>query len=116
MKILSAAVRPLVALWNREPVAISALVLAFVNLLIVFSVIHMSYQQIGATNMFLAALLGVLIRGAVTPVASPKDSDANKLVPGAPWHRVTAERGKAQGPARGCPAAATPPGIAKSVS
>jgi hypothetical protein len=101
MKILSATVRPLVALWNREPVAISALVLAFVNLLIVFSVIHMTYQQIGATNMFLAALLGFLIRAAVTPVASPKDSDGNKLVPVAPWQRVTAEREKEKRPARG---------------
>jgi hypothetical protein len=101
MKVLSAAVRPVLGLWKREPVAISALVLAFVNLLIVFSVIHMTYQQIGATNMFLAALLGFLIRGAVTPVATPKDSDGNKLVPVAPWQRVTAEREKERGPARG---------------
>ena len=82
----------MVALWNREPVAISALVLAFVNLLIVFSVIHMTFQQIGATNMFLAALFGFLIRGAVTPVATPKDSDGNALVPVAPWQRGKAER------------------------
>ena len=92
MKVLSAAVRPVVALWNREPVAISALILAFVNLLIVFSVIHMTFQQIGATNMFLAALFGFLIRGAVTPVATPKDSDGNRLVPVAPWQRANAER------------------------
>lgn len=91
MKVLSAAVRPVVGLWNREPVAISALALAFVNLLIVFSVIHMTFQQIGATNMFLAALLGFLSRGAVTPVANPKDADGNRLVPVAPWQRVRAE-------------------------
>lgn len=91
MKVLSGAARPVIGLWNREPVAISALALAVVNLLIVFSVVHMTYQQIGATNMFLAALLGFLARGAVTPVANPKDAEGNRLVPVAPWQRVKAE-------------------------
>jgi hypothetical protein len=91
MNLLSAGLRPVIALWNREPVAITALALAFVNLLIVFSVIHMTYEQIGATNMFLAVLLAFIARGAVTPVASPKDADGNRLVPEAPWQRVKAE-------------------------
>src|SRR6516164_10193444 len=33
MNLLSAAVRPLVLVWRREPVAIQALIIAFVNLL-----------------------------------------------------------------------------------
>lgn len=91
MNILSAAVRPLVALWSREPVAIQALVVAFINLLFVFSVIHLTVQQMGATNMFLVALLAFLARGAVTPVANPRDAEGNRLVPLAPWQRAKGE-------------------------
>ena len=88
MNILSAAVRPLLALWSREPVAIQALVVAFINLLFVFSVIHLTVQQMAATNMFLVALLAFLARNAVTPVANPHDADGNRLVPLAPWQRA----------------------------
>jgi hypothetical protein len=91
MNILSAAVRPLIALWKREPVAIQALVIAFINLLFVFSVIHISVQQMGATNMFLVALLAFIARNAVTPVAIPKDAEGNRLVPLAPWQRAKGE-------------------------
>jgi len=80
MKQFSAATRPANALWSREPVAIQAMVMSFVNLLIVFAVIHMTDQQIGAINMFLAALLAFLARGAVTPIANPRDSQGNRLV------------------------------------
>lgn len=91
MNILSAALRPLVALWRREPVAIQALVIAFINLLFVFSLIRITVQQMAATNMFLVALLAFLARGAVTPVANPKDADGNRLVPLAPWQRAKGE-------------------------
>ncbi|HYU64481.1 MAG TPA: hypothetical protein VEN12_11915 [Verrucomicrobiae bacterium] len=87
MKLLSAAFRPFIELWSREPVAISGLILAFVNLLIVFSVLHMSVQQIGAINMFLVAFFAFVARGAVTPIANPKDADGNRLVPQATWQR-----------------------------
>jgi hypothetical protein len=91
MNILSAAVRPLVALWSREPVAIQALVVAFINLLFVFSVIRLTVQQMAATNMFLVVLLAFLARGAVTPVANPRDAEGNRLVPVAPWQRAKGE-------------------------
>lgn len=94
MNILTAALRPLLALWSREPVAIQALIVAFINLLFVFSVIHITVQQMAATNMFLVVLLAFLARGAVTPVASPKDADGNRLVPLAPWQRA---KGEAEG-------------------
>ena len=91
MNILSAAVRPLIVLWKREPVAIQALVIAFINLLFVFSVIRISVQQMAATNMFLVALLAFIARNAVTPVGSPKDAEGNRLVPLAPWQRAKGE-------------------------
>jgi hypothetical protein len=91
MHILSAALRPLIVLWQREPVAIQALVIAFINLLFVFSVIRISVQQMGATNMFLVALLAFIARNSVTPVASPKDAEGNRLVPLAPWQRTKGE-------------------------
>ena len=91
MKLLSAAVRPLFALWSREPVAISALFLAFVNLLIVFAVLHLTVQQIGAINMFLVAFFAFVVRGAVTPIANPRDADGNRLVPMASWQRTKVE-------------------------
>jgi hypothetical protein len=91
MNILSAVVRRLVVPWRREPVAIQALMIAFVNLLFVFSVIRISVQQIGATNMFLVALLAFLARGAVTPVANPKDADGGRLVPLPSWQRAKGE-------------------------
>jgi len=88
MNILSAAVRPLVAVWRREPVAIQALVVAFINLLFVFSLLRLTVQQMAATNMFLVALLAFLARSAVTPVANPRDAEGNRLVPVAPWQRA----------------------------
>ena len=91
MKLLSTAVRPLIALWGREPVAISGLILAFVNLLIVFSVLHMTVQQIGAINMFLVAFFAFVSRSAVTPIANPRDADGNRLVPMASWQRPKVE-------------------------
>ena len=91
MNILSAALRPLIGLWRREPVAIQALAIAFINLLFVFSVIRLTVQQMGATNMFLVALLAFLARAAVTPVASPKDADGSRLVPLPPWQRAKGE-------------------------
>jgi len=91
MNILSAAVRPLVAVWRREPVAIQALVVAFINLLFVFSLIRLTVQQMAATNMFLVALLAFLARSAVTPVANTRDAEGNRLVPVAPWQRAKGE-------------------------
>lgn len=87
MNLLSAAFRPLYEMWSREPVAISGLILAFVNLLIVFSVLRLSEQQIGAINMFLVSFFAFIARAAVTPIANPKDADGNRLVPQATWQR-----------------------------
>jgi hypothetical protein len=81
MRQLSAAAAPVNNLWSREPVAIQGLIMSFVNLLVVFAVLHLSDQQIGGINMFLAALLAFLARGAVTPVANPRDDKGNRLVP-----------------------------------
>lgn len=91
MNMVSAALRPVVALFRREPVAIQALVIAFINLLFVFSVIRLSVPQMAATNMFLVALLAFVARNAVTPIASPKDGEGNRLVPLAPWQRAKGE-------------------------
>lgn len=91
MNILTAALRPLLTLWRREPVAIQALLIAFINLLFVFSVIRLSVPQMAATNMFLVVVLAFLARSAVTPVASPKDGEGNRLVPLAPWQRAKGE-------------------------
>jgi hypothetical protein len=41
--------------------------------------------------MFLVAFFAFLARGAVTPVANPKDAEGNRLVPVAPWQRVKRE-------------------------
>src|SRR5690242_7284385 len=91
MNLLSAAVRPLAAVWRREPVAIQALVVAFINLLFVFSLIRLTVQQMAATNMFLVALLAFLARSAVTPVANPRDAEGNRVVPVAQWRRAKGE-------------------------
>ena len=92
MKLLSASVRPLIAMWSREPVAISGLILAFVNLLIVFSVLPLTVQQIGAVNMFLIAFFAFVVRQAVTPIANARDADGIRLVPQATWQRVKGEQ------------------------
>lgn len=91
MNLVSAALRPFVVLWGREPVAIQALLIAFINLLFVFSVIRISVPQMAALNMFLVVLLAFIARNAVTPVASPKDVEGNRLVPLAPWQRAKGE-------------------------
>ena len=94
MRILRGAVRPVTALWSREPVAIQALIVAFVNLLFVFSVIRLSVPEMGALNMFMVALLAFIARSAVTPVANPKDEAGARLVPIAPWQRAMVARGE----------------------
>jgi hypothetical protein len=63
MNLLSGAVRPVFEVWGREPVALQGLILIFVNLLFVFSVIHLTVPQIGAINMFLVAFFAFLARG-----------------------------------------------------
>ncbi len=55
--------------------------MSFVNLLIVFGVLQLTDQQIGAINMFLAAPLAFLARRAVTPNANPRDTFGNRPVP-----------------------------------
>lgn len=88
MKIVRGAVRSVTRPVSREPVAIQALIVAFVNLLFVFSVIRLSVPQMGALNMFLVALLAFVARSAVTPVANPKDGEGTRLVPLPPWQRI----------------------------
>jgi len=97
MKQLSAVIRPIAEVWRREPVAVQALILIFVNLLFVFSLIHLTVPQIGAINMFLVAFFSFLTRGAVTPVANPRDAEGNKLAPEPSWRRAKAEQGASSG-------------------
>jgi hypothetical protein len=57
---------------KREPVLIQTLILAIVNLLVVFDVLHLTDVQLGAVNSALAALLGFIVRQTVTPLADPR--------------------------------------------
>lgn len=58
----------LAAALNAEPVAIAALIQAGLTLLVAFG-LKLSPEQIGAILTFTGALLAVLLRGKVSPVA-----------------------------------------------
>jgi hypothetical protein len=57
---------------KREPVVWQVLILASINLLVVFGVVHLTDVQLGGVNSFLAAGLGFLVRQQVTPLADPR--------------------------------------------
>ncbi len=56
---------------RREPVLWQTLILAIVNLLVVFDVLHLTDVQLGAVNSALAAILGFVVRQQVTPLSDP---------------------------------------------
>lgn len=68
---------------KREPVLWQTLILAIINLLVVFDILHLTDVQLGAVNSALAAILGIIVRQQVTPLNSPRTSDgrAADLVP-----------------------------------
>jgi hypothetical protein len=66
---------------RREPVVIQTLIFAILNTLIAFNVVELTATQIGAINALVAAVLGVIVRQVVTPLADPRNNDGESLVP-----------------------------------
>ena len=64
----------LTSLWGREPAMILAVVQAALAFFVVFG-LRLSAEQIGAVLALTAAVLGLLTRSQVTPVASPRLGD-----------------------------------------
>ena len=62
------------ALWDREPAMILAVVQAALALAVAFGV-GLSVEQTGAVLAVSAAVLGLLTRSQVTPVAAPRLPD-----------------------------------------
>ena len=60
---------------KREPVIWQTLFVALINLLVVFEVLALPEVQVGALNAVLAAILGVIVRQVVTPLADPRTKD-----------------------------------------
>ena len=57
---------------QREPVVWQTLILAIINLLVVFDVLHLTDVQLGAVNAALAAVLGFLVRQQVAPLTNSR--------------------------------------------
>lgn len=55
---------------GREPAAIAAVVAIAINLLVSFG-LHLSVEQIALINTLTVAVLALIVRQAVTPVAAP---------------------------------------------
>ena len=55
---------------TTEPVLVQTLVLAIINMLLVFGVIHWTTDQIASVNAVLVAVLGIATRALVTPTAN----------------------------------------------
>jgi hypothetical protein len=68
-------------LLKREPVLWQMLILAILNLLVVFDVLHLTDAQLGAVNTAMAAVLGFLVRTQVTPLANPTNAQGQALAP-----------------------------------
>jgi hypothetical protein len=60
---------------KREPVLWQTLILAIINLLVVFDILHLTDVQLGGVNTFVAAVLGFIVRQQVTPLADPRTKD-----------------------------------------
>jgi len=65
---------------RREPVVWQALVLAVINLLVVFELVHLTDIQLGSVNAALAAVLGFIVRQRVTPLADPRTAQNQPAV------------------------------------
>lgn len=57
------------ALFTKEPVAVSAAVVALVNLLILFGVVPLTAEQVAGIDTALILVLGLFVRQQVTPTA-----------------------------------------------
>lgn len=68
-------------IFKREPVLWQTLILATLNLLIVFNAVDLTDVQIGGINAFVAAVLGFLVRANVTPLARPRNREGIALLP-----------------------------------
>ena len=68
---------------KREPVLWQLLILAVINLLVVFDVMHLTDVQLGGVNSTLAAVLGFIVRQQVTPLVDPRtrENQPAELVP-----------------------------------
>jgi hypothetical protein len=63
---------------KREPVLWQTLILAIINLLVVFGLLHLTDVQLGAVNGALAAVLGFIVRSQVTPLSDPRTKDGKE--------------------------------------
>lgn len=73
------------SIFGREPVIIQTLVLAAINLAVVFNWVTVTPTQIAAINGAMAAVLGLIVRKVVTPLADPKmkfNGEMHELVRG----------------------------------
>ena len=68
-------------IFGREPVLWQTAVLAVINLLVVFKFIEWTAVQIGTVNAVVAAVLGLIVRSVVTPLADPNKSVNGVKVP-----------------------------------
>lgn len=55
--------------FNLEPVAVSAAVVAVLNALILLNVLSLTPDQVAAINAAVVAVLALVVRNRVTPVA-----------------------------------------------
>lgn len=69
---------------RREPVLIYAAFVAVLNVLIAFGVLDLNAAQTNALIALIAAALGIITRKLVTPLANPRDAQAQQLTPDAP--------------------------------
>lgn len=58
-------------IFGREPAAIAAFIAIAINLAITFG-LRLSVEQVALVNTLVVAGLGLIVRQAVTPVATPK--------------------------------------------
>lgn len=65
---------------QAEPVAIGSALTAILNALVLLGVLDLSADQIGGINVAVAAVLGLLIRSRVTPVARADERGAADVV------------------------------------
>ena len=66
---------------QQEPVMFQGLLQASLALLAGFGVVSLTQDQMGLIFAFTASLLAFITRQAVTPLADPRDSDGNRLMP-----------------------------------
>ena len=58
-------------IFGREPAVILGAISAAINVLLVLHVVVLTGDQVATLNIFAAAIVAVIVRQVVTPVASP---------------------------------------------